>query len=404
MVKRIVRILCVLLLIWSSVALAAGRELAEIPEEGIVMGHRCPEAVLFEAERPTESQIRTSAAGLEFLKRHEGFVANSYGDYSQTSIGYGTSTDYARKYGFPTDVITKEQAHDLLVCVVYEMEQVLDTFLKNYQITVSQTQYDALLSFTYNNGTGWLRPGYRLSNHLINGGYSNNAFASAMGIWCHVTQNGQSVILDGLVNRRLDEVTLFLAGAYTRAESELQFCTLRYTGNGNFDNDIDFFQKGEPYGAFSVVTPLDNALPYFQGWYTEAGVRILESTIVTKDLIVQPRWGLSADTGAYEIVSLTALDEAGKPVESIPNGGFYAEVSVYKACEAGESTLLLVTYTAEGQMLDTVFLRANVPGGMTYSLGAWVDNPDGRVGMVKAVLLPSLSAPTPLTAAAELKK
>lgn len=400
MMKRILILLCVLLLIWSGSTLAAEQEI--LPEEGLVLGHGSPSAQLFAAERPAETALRTSAAGLQFLKAHEGFVAGSYGDYSQTSIGYGTSTDYAEKYGFPTDVITEEEAHELLVCVVYEMEQVLTAFLEKYSVPVTQPQYDALLSFTYNNGTGWLRPGYRLSNHLINGGYSNNAFASAMGIWCHVTQNGQSVILDGLVNRRLDEVVLFLDGAYDRTESNLRFCTLRYTGKGIFDNDIDFFQAGEPYGAFSRVDPADTALPYFLGWYTASGVRILESTIVTQDLTVQPRWGLNEDAGAYDIVGLQALDGSGNPLDGFPDGGFYLEAEIYKAWNAGESVLMLVTYTAEGQMLDSWFLRADVPGGMRYSLGAWVENRDGRVGTAKAFLFPSLSDPTPLCSAAEL--
>ncbi len=99
---------------------------------------------------------------------------------------------------------------------------------------------------------------------------------------------------------------------------------------------------------------------------------------------------------SYEILNLKLLDEADRELDAIPEGGFYVSAEIYKALDCGPSVVMMVTYTDQGRMLDTVFLKANVPGGTIYELGTWVDNALGRVGKVKAFVLSSLSDPAPL--------
>jgi len=365
--------------------------------EGEVTGQNGPKSWVTLMENPTQEDLRTSEAGLEFLKTHEGYAAEPYGDYSQTSIGYGCRTEYAEKYGFSTTYLSRRDAHDLLICVVTEFEAELDRFLLKNDIDVTQAQYDALLSFTFNLGTGWFINGCRLSRTLIRGTYTVNSFASDMGIWCHAG----GAIHNGLVNRRTDEIILFLDGAYDRADSDLEFCTLRYTGDGEPENDIDFFQKGQPYGSFSSITPpYGTSKPYFLGWYTANGALLQEHTIVYEDLTVVARWSDSPPPEGYEILELKVLDSEEQELDAIPDGGFWLSAEIYKALDCGPSVVMLVTYTDQGRMLDTVFLKTNVPGGTIYELGTWVDNALGRVGMVKAFVLSSLSDPTPLCDAA----
>lgn len=389
--------LCLLLAVLFLLTLTPVAEEAYI--EGEVRGHGDPKSWVTLMTNPTEEDLRTSAEGLEFLKRHEGYVAEPYGDYSQQSIGYGCNVTFAKKYGFSTTYLSKQDAHDLLVCVVAEFEAELDWFLLVNDIDVSQPQYDALLSFTYNLGTGWFINGCRLSRTLIRGTYTINSFASDMGIWC----SAGGSIHNGLINRRIDEIILFLDGAYDRADSELEFCTLRYNGEGERENSIDYFQKGQPYGHFSgIKPPTGTSNPCFLGWYTAAGALLQESTIVVEDLTVYARWGSAPLPDSYEILNLKLLDEADRELDAIPEGGFYVSAEIYKALDCGPSVVMLVTYTNQGRMLDTVFLKANVPGGTIYELGTWVDNPLGRVGKVKAFVLPSLSDPTPLCDAQEI--
>ena len=369
-------------------------------KEGVVLGHgACLEDVqlLSEAQRHTEDEIRTTKDGLEFLKRHEGYSATPYGDYSQTSIGYGTSTTLAQKYGFSTTHLSEEDAHDLLVCVVWEFEQKLNAFLAEKNVSLTKNQYDSLLSFTYNNGTKWLSWEYRLPKQLLIEEPEPNAFASAMGIWCHVND---TEILPGLVNRRIDEILLFLYGAYSLDETDKRFCTLEYQGDGWIDNDIEFFLKGHPYGGFTDTEPPKEGYA-FDGWYTEDGVLIDADTIVEESYVVTVHW---RQIYGYEVLALEAQDSKGNALDGIPEGGFYLSTKVYKSEGTGSSVLFLVTYTDRGQMLDTYFLKANVPEGTTYSLGVWVDNDGGRVGECRAFVLESLSGAVPLCEAAVLEK
>ena len=94
-------------------------------------------------------------------------------------------------------------------------EEKLDKFLAENNIFLSDNQYDALVSLTYNIGSGWMKDS-ALSTMLKSGLYSTNELASAMGIWCHVKEsNGEYVINDGLVNRRMAELRVFLYADYS---------------------------------------------------------------------------------------------------------------------------------------------------------------------------------------------
>ena len=136
------------------------------------------------------------------------------------------------------------------------------------------------------------------------------------------------------------------------------------------------------------------------GWYTSAGKQITEETIVQSNLVVTARW---RERYEYEILSLETLNGRGEPVEGIPKSGFYLAAEVWRASGTGPSVLLLVTYTDRGQMLDTYFLKADVPAGNAYSLGVWINNKSGQVGECQAILLDSLSGTKPLCRSAVLK-
>ena len=101
----------------------------------------------------------------------------------------------------------------------------------------------------------------------------------------------------------------------------------------------------------------------------------------------------------YEVVSLIVRDASGQELDTIPNGGFYAEAQLKKLLDADPVVAVLATYTAEGQLLDTYFMRADVPTGSGYALGAWFGNADGRVGKVSVFLLSSLGNPLPVAEA-----
>ena len=239
--------------------------------------------------------VKASQACVDMIKDlevgdHE-FPHEPFKDVSQMSIGYGCSTAYAEKYGFPTNYIEEDEAERLLLCVIFELEAALERFTEKYGISLNQQQHDSLISFTFNVGTTWLNADYRLAKMLINGNYSVNEFASAMGVWCHVGDK----IEGGLITRRIREIKLFWYGAYNLNDTDNKFCYLIYEGNGgSCQVDIAFYLEGGTYDPLFEAEHEDGL--YLQGWYTSDGKKIAQGSIVSDDLTVYAKWGTEQPT------------------------------------------------------------------------------------------------------------
>jgi len=172
------------------------------------------------------------------------------------------------------------------------VEDKLDAFIKENGISLRDTQYDALASFTYNVGSGWMNSSYRLAKLLISGSYTDNEFAAAFGIWCHVTVGGTTSIHDGLIARRVREMRLFLYGDYEAKNSD-DFCYLIFkTDAGSVGVDISFYKRGGNYDNLPEATNGDSV---FSGWYTSSGEKITQDTTVDDNYTVTAQWDQSTD-------------------------------------------------------------------------------------------------------------
>ena len=238
-----------------------------------------------------DGTLTISDQGIELIKSLEGCINSPISDYSQYSIGYGCSTDFAKKYGFSTTYLTTEEAHELLLFVLDGMEEKLDSFLKKYGIKVNQCQYDALMSFTFNLGSSWMNNTTRLGEVLVNGNYTINEFASAMGVYCHVTTKNGPEVLDLLVDRRIREIKLFLYGAYDLNDVDEKFCTLRFEAEeGKNSVDIGFYLVGEPYQLLFEAQPDEDMDTVFIGWYDEDGEQVTADTVARGSSTVYAGW------------------------------------------------------------------------------------------------------------------
>ena len=136
--------------------------------------------------------MKTSAEGIQLIKKFEGCVLKAYKAVDTEvywTIGYG-------HYGpdvHQGDVITMERATELL-------QQDLDRFEKAvaHAGDWTQSQFDALVSFTYNCGPGNL-------GKLV---YGRNKAQIADAMLLYVKSGG--LTLQGLVRRRKAERELFL--------------------------------------------------------------------------------------------------------------------------------------------------------------------------------------------------
>lgn len=197
------------------------------------------------------SKIYTiSDDGLALLKKLEGFAPQKYWDYTQWSIGYGTACG---ENDYPNG-ITEPEASALLVKALKVYENYVDIFLTNNQIEVSQAQYDALVSFTYNLGNVWIRSeDFTLRTILLNNcvGYSEQQIRDAFGEF--VSAGGE--VVNGLIYRRGVEADMFIKGV--KNEPVCGFEDVR--SNAWYADEVQFciehgYMKGMSETVFSPNT------------------------------------------------------------------------------------------------------------------------------------------------------
>ncbi|MHC9213254.1 lysozyme [Serratia marcescens] len=146
--------------------------------------------------------MKISDDGMALIKRFEGLRLQAYQDsVGVWTIGYGGTQPVAgRKVGagMAIDAATAER---LLVCGVAQFEQGVERLVA---VTITQGQFDALVSFAYNLGLRALEKSTLLRR--LNAGDRQGA-ADQFGRWV----NAGGVRLDGLVARRAAERALFLS-------------------------------------------------------------------------------------------------------------------------------------------------------------------------------------------------
>ena len=231
---------------------------------------------------PAEITLRTTEPMIDFIKQKEGFQEKAAWDYAQYSIGYGSACG---KDEYPNG-ITEAQADVLLRQMLQGFEKKLDSFLTENSISLSDNQYDALISLSYNIGSGWMKNS-ALSALLKSGFYSTNELASAMGIWCHVKESGGDyVIHDGLVSRRMAELRVFLYADYSGSSDGFYWVRFVQTEKGDRARDIAFYEAGSTYDpSFDATSNTE----VFLGWYTESG-ELLTDLTATENRTVYAQW------------------------------------------------------------------------------------------------------------------
>lgn len=138
---------------------------------------------------------KIGTAGLNLIKQFEGFRKAAYLDTGNVpTIGYGTTKGV--KMG---QVITESQALEFLQRDVASAE---NTVNKSVKVPLTQNQFDALVCFVYNVGSGNFNSSTLLK--LLNGGQYDQVDEQLLR-WNK--DNGK--VIDGLTRRRVAEGKLF---------------------------------------------------------------------------------------------------------------------------------------------------------------------------------------------------
>lgn len=149
-----------------------------------------------------------SDKGLALIKSQEGLVLHPYLDQVKVpTIGYGTTRYIGGSHvTMNDDHIDEQQAEMYLKNDVEDTENAVNEFLTT---NVSQNQFDALVSFAYNVGTGGLHGSTLLKR--VNANPSDPTIRDAFMMWSKGHIDGQLVELPVLKARRKDESDLYFS-------------------------------------------------------------------------------------------------------------------------------------------------------------------------------------------------
>ena len=141
-----------------------------------------------------------STSGVEMICGFEGLHLSAYDDgVGVWSIGFGTTVYPSGTRVKKGDICTLEQAKSFMT---HDLKKFEHTVYQQVKVTMHQTQFDALVSLTYNIGAGAFRNSTLLKK--LNVGDYQGASAQ-FDVWNKV--GGR--VLQGLVNRRAVERKLF---------------------------------------------------------------------------------------------------------------------------------------------------------------------------------------------------
>lgn len=145
---------------------------------------------------------------ISFIASYEGYAAYAYRgvDFWNRTIGYGHVIRSGESFREP---MSQEEAKALLS---RDMERYVNPVKQmTAGLSLSQNQFDALVSFAYNCGPGALKGSTLLRD--IKAGASSEVIKKDFLVWSKCL----GITLPGLYKRRMDEYMMFTTGDYARS-------------------------------------------------------------------------------------------------------------------------------------------------------------------------------------------
>jgi len=310
------------------------------------------------------SSFTVSDACVEVIKKWEGFSAKPYWDYKQWTVGYGTRVPDGKLDEYNTNGISVEEASSLLIAMLNGMGSELNSFFDKFGLTMTQQQFDALLSLSFNCGTAWMGEVSTFRTAVIEG-WTGDDFLFAIGQWS--TAGG--VTLPALIRRRLAEANMYLNGVYDSVPPA-NFAYVRFDANGGeCEIKTQGYLVGDPIAIRAVPT---YAGCNFEGWYTSAtgGEKVEQLDEGVRNYTLYAHW--SAGDGAGMPQDTTQETITGTPVnyqKEIATGVLSSFVSPVKGALVVDAYLLF-------DVVDIVAEHTDSSGrkwGLVSNNGGWIN-------------------------------
>ena len=149
--------------------------------------------------------MRINQATVDLIKRWEGFRPDAYVcPAGKWTIGYGITSGAGIGVNPTAGMrVTQEEAERHLKMALERFATQIEPAI---MAPINENEFGAFLSLAYNIGPSAFRKSSALRH--FNEGNKNKA-AESIALWNKATVNGKRKVLQGLVNRRADEIALF---------------------------------------------------------------------------------------------------------------------------------------------------------------------------------------------------
>lgn len=308
--------------------------------------------------------LKTSEKAITVLKQLESYSgscdANGY-------TGYGTRCTAKGDHGKGDEKhkITQAEADAALRKELEELDKAVNSFASKKGLTLTQQKHDAMVLFSFANGTAWVN-GTGDLQAAITSGATGSKFLNAICWWDSSTADDQ---------RRMVEANMYLNGVYSISKPA-QFITVTLKPNGGSLSGAEtrYYDtaKAEPIDA--VVS---NGSQIFMGWYLDKDKR-------DGNLVTQITQGLDGKTlyahwqGNYNNVNSVYYQV---PVSDLASKAIYKKVGGdkrNKTLQADDKDLVWIykdfvdqdgvrwgRVSADGEREDWVKFKTTVSGGTT---------------------------------------
>ena len=285
--------------------------------------------------------MKVSDACVELIKQLEGFTAIPTWDYAQWTVGYGTSCPENLVDRYKENGIPISDAEQLLAEKLVYFDECVNRFIDNHNLKLTQGQYDAVFSLTYNCGASWLNKSEGQLYQAIVNGTLGNEFIGALSAWCTAGGN----FLHGLMMRRLAEAQMYLYGQYDTAVPDY-YCYVKFDANGGQRS-----AAGQGYDSryAAPVMPTATYPGYrFLGWFTEpsGGTQVTNLEKSHDRITLYAHWEKNDAPSAPEQEVTVTVTTNNLNIRSGAGTGY----DVVSQVHSGDQLKILRTAAVEGEL------------------------------------------------------
>ena len=306
--------------------------------------------------------LSVSESAITVLKQLEGY--SRYCD-KNGYIGYGTPCDGKGDHGKKKHEADEIEADKALREVLKDLDKAVNSFASKKGLSLTQGQHDAMVLFSFQNGTAWTTGTGDLQSAIVSKA-KGSEFLSAICRW------NASMDDD---NRRMIEANMYLNGVYSSSVPS-QFIRVKLDPNDGTmsQSEIQYYDvtTAQPVG----VVPT-NGTQTFMGWYLSTGKDdegvFTDGTAVTKvtkaydGKTLVARWQkANGETDSVNYL-ISVSDLASRTLYSAPNGSAWAtKIDKYITAD-GKSLRVKADY------VDNDGVRWCMLGSGTNDGKAWED-------------------------------